>query len=277
LLKNPWSFRSLLRGNTPDDWRDKIYYHYYEGYDIPEQYGVRTKTYKLLCYPEFKDTLYWELFDLIKDPMEMNNVYSDPAYSTILKELENELGELRAQYDDTDEIRGPKHKTQEVENLAKACPVTIKYQPSPKYRGDSENGLTDGIINNISPRWAFYYDKWLGFEADDLDATIDLKKPVKSSQITTRFLQKEDSWIFPPTEVQIQVSLDGKTFTDLQTENTKIKAEGGVAYLHLHKGFVENKAIRYVRVYAKSITFCPEWHPGNGNKAWLFVDEIIVE
>jgi len=31
------------------------------------------------------------------------------------------------------------------------------------------------------------------------------------------------------------------------------------------------------RNLAKNIRSCPEWHPGDGGKAWLFVDEVIVE
>jgi hypothetical protein len=27
---------------------------------------------------------------------------------------------------------------------------------------------------------------------------------------------------------------------------------------------------------AKNIGVCPDWHPGKGEKAWIFVDEIIV-
>lgn len=34
---------------------------------------------------------------------------------------------------------------------------------------------------------------------------------------------------------------------------------------------------RYLHVSLKNIGFCPSWHAGAGNKAWLFVDEIIVE
>jgi hypothetical protein len=33
---------------------------------------------------------------------------------------------------------------------------------------------------------------------------------------------------------------------------------------------------RYVRLRAKNLGICPEWHKGAGNKAWLFVDEITV-
>ena len=33
----------------------------------------------------------------------------------------------------------------------------------------------------------------------------------------------------------------------------------------------------FVKVFAKNIGVCPDWHQGAGGKAWLFVDELIVE
>jgi hypothetical protein len=32
----------------------------------------------------------------------------------------------------------------------------------------------------------------------------------------------------------------------------------------------------YIRIHAKNIAVCPEWHKGAGGKAWLFVDEIMI-
>jgi len=271
------SIRPLLGGRTPADWRKKVYYHYYEGYDIPEQYGVRTKTHKLICYPGFENRRYMELFDLTKDPMELKNVHADPAYSRIVRELEDDLKNLRVQYGDSDVTRGPKEKLRQIDHLARGCPVSLKHPPSPKYGGGGPSPLTDGIVNNISPRWAFYYDRWMGFEGDDLDATIDLEKPVKVDRITARFLQKLDSWIFPPTDVRIQVSSEGSRYADIDVSSRVERAEGGVAFLHLLEGVVEKERVRYIRVLARNRAVCPDWHPGAGKRAWLFVDEIIVE
>jgi len=271
------SFRPILQGRRPPGWRDKVYYHYYEGYDIPEQYGIRTKTHKLICYPAFDNGQYWELFDLINDPSELNNVYSEPAYSQIVDALKIDLENLRKKYGDTDESRGPKRKCEEIDHLAKGCPVSLKHPPSPRYAGGSPSPLTDGIVNNISPRWAFYYERWLGFEGDDLDATIDLQRPVTVSRISARFLQKLDSWIFPPTDVRIEVSAHGSDFTGIEVSREVIRAEGGVAFLHVANGRVGKKSIRFIRLHAKNRALCPDWHPGAGKKAWLFVDEAVVE
>ncbi|NOR11849.1 MAG: hypothetical protein GQ545_01195, partial [Candidatus Aminicenantes bacterium] len=34
---------------------------------------------------------------------------------------------------------------------------------------------------------------------------------------------------------------------------------------------------RYIRIKARNVGICPDWHPGAGGKAWLFCDEIIIE
>jgi arylsulfatase A-like enzyme len=99
------SFRSLLEGKTPGDWRESMYYHYYEYpavHQVKRHYGVRTKRYKLIHF--YYDIDAWELYDLEKDPIEVNNVYDDPAYAEIIVELKGELEKLRKQYGDSDEL-----------------------------------------------------------------------------------------------------------------------------------------------------------------------------
>jgi arylsulfatase A-like enzyme len=90
----------LLKGASPGDWRQSMYYHYYEypmSHKVREHYGVRTERYKLIHYYTVDE---WELFDLKTDPQEIKNVYSDAAYAETRKELEAELKRLQAQYKD---------------------------------------------------------------------------------------------------------------------------------------------------------------------------------
>jgi len=96
------SLRPLLYNNTPDDWRSSMYYHYYEypgWHAVKRHYGVRTKRYKLIHF--YHDIDEWELYDLQEDPHELNNIYDDPAYTSIVKELKDELVRLRKKYKDT--------------------------------------------------------------------------------------------------------------------------------------------------------------------------------
>ena len=45
----------------------------------------------------------WELYDLRKDPHEMHNVHSDPAYADTVKQLKAQLAQLKQDCGDTDE------------------------------------------------------------------------------------------------------------------------------------------------------------------------------
>jgi arylsulfatase A-like enzyme len=88
--------------HIPANWRDAIYYHYYEFpavHMVKRHYGVRTDRYKLIHF--YNDIDQWELYDLQKDPHEMNNVFNDPAYADVIKEMRVKLIDLQKQYQDT--------------------------------------------------------------------------------------------------------------------------------------------------------------------------------
>jgi arylsulfatase A-like enzyme len=97
----------LMKGKTPKDWRDSIYYHYYEYpsvHMVPRHNGIRTDRYKLIQFYEFGE---WEFYDLENDPEELTNLYGNPEYAAIIKKMKKQLDELEAKYGD-DTVTGPK-------------------------------------------------------------------------------------------------------------------------------------------------------------------------
>ena len=68
---------------------------------VKRHYGISTERYKLIHY--YYDINEWEMFDLAADPMEMKNVYDDPAYSSVKADLHKRLLELMVQYNDSEE------------------------------------------------------------------------------------------------------------------------------------------------------------------------------
>ncbi len=99
------SLMPLMTGNE-DQWdRNAVYYHYYEYpavHQVKRHYGIVTTEYKLAHF--YYDIDEWELYDRKKDPQEMNNVYNDPSYQEIIKDLKIELAALRVQYKDSREL-----------------------------------------------------------------------------------------------------------------------------------------------------------------------------
>lgn len=107
------SYLSLLEGENPKDWRKSLYYHFYEypaEHSVARHYGVSTNRYKLIHFYYNMDE--WELYDLEKDPMEMNNLYGKRGYEKVTKNMKKELVKLQKQYDDPieGEIKAGKYK-----------------------------------------------------------------------------------------------------------------------------------------------------------------------
>ncbi len=85
--------------NRDSEWREAIYYHYYEkGYGATPHYGVRTDRYKLIHFYDAVQS--WEFYDLTKDPNEMRNLYDDPGLQQQIQELKDKLLELQKKYMD---------------------------------------------------------------------------------------------------------------------------------------------------------------------------------
>ena len=89
------AFKDPLK--KPKDWRKSIYYAYYgeRTHRVAKHDGIRTDRHKLIHFPNTKE---WNLFDLEKDPKEMNSVHKDPQYSNILTSLKKTYTEKKKKY-----------------------------------------------------------------------------------------------------------------------------------------------------------------------------------
>ncbi len=100
------SLAPLFAGEQPSDWRKSVYYHYYEFGDphwVEPHYGIRTERYKLISYYNINQ---WELFDLQKDPDEMESLSIgggyrfQSGYDAVADDLVKQLKDLREFYGD---------------------------------------------------------------------------------------------------------------------------------------------------------------------------------
>jgi uncharacterized sulfatase len=124
------SFKTILEtGEEPEDWPQATYYRYWmhmaHRHANPAHFGIRTKDYKLIFFhgKYWVDTddskakwnkeswgndfsrhtpVAWEFYDLKNDPKELNNVYGQPEYKSVVADLKDQLVQLREELNETD-------------------------------------------------------------------------------------------------------------------------------------------------------------------------------
>ncbi|MDD4516206.1 sulfatase [Massilibacteroides sp.] len=90
----------LQNGEKPQNWREDIYYHYYDYpaiHQVQRHDGVRDDRYKLIhFYGEKGEANSNELYDLQKDPNEVNNIYGQTEYADVQARLQKRLDQYRS-------------------------------------------------------------------------------------------------------------------------------------------------------------------------------------
>lgn len=89
----------LFKGQSPANWRQSFYFHYYEyprWHRVRPHYGVVTDRYKLVHYYK-PDVDEWELYDRKENPEETQNFIHDAKYVETIQMLKTELARLRTE------------------------------------------------------------------------------------------------------------------------------------------------------------------------------------
>ena len=142
-----------------------------------------------------------------------------------------------------------------------------------QYSAGGDEGIIDGIFGNEN--WK--KGDWQGYQSQDFECVIDLKKEQKISYLAANFLQDSRSWILLPTKVAFYVSLDNINFDLVKTiENTLDPKENATKIIDFKANINPTKA-KYIKVKAFNFGKLPEWHQGFGSDAFIFIDEITVQ
>lgn len=163
--------------------------------------------------------------------------------------------------------------TIDYRKIIKINAIKLKHQPESKYAG--VGSIT--LINKQFGSDDFADGKWLGLKGKDLEAILSFQKYTEIKSVSIGLLNKRGSWIFLPEEIIVLASVDGNKYSEIGM----VTSENIQAYLN--KGRAEIKVgikpakTKFIKVIAKNIGACPPGHSGEGEPAWLFVDEIIVE
>ncbi len=151
--------------------------------------------------------------------------------------------------------------------------LSLLNPPSSKYPARGPLSLVDGELAGDDVEDS----RWMGFEGADVVVSVDFGRARTVHEVAVRALQNTGAWIFLPDSVIYQISDDSTHFRDIGRLSTQpsLKAAGnGAVLLRTELGGAH---CRWLRVRVKNVGLCPPGHPGAGQKAWLFVDEILLK
>ena len=152
-------------------------------------------------------------------------------------------------------------------NKATGKQITLAEAPSNNYSAGGVLTLADGIQNTKGMSKSAQF---LGFWGGDLNAVVDLGKIESISKIYLHAFEQQTSWIYKPSIVSFSMSDDGINFSSVDSTD---KGEGMNNLLYKFNCKLNT---RFIKITARNFGEIPKNQPGEGYKAWLFVDEIEI-
>jgi hypothetical protein len=151
--------------------------------------------------------------------------------------------------------------------------ITLSAPYAPQYAAAGDDTLIDGLRGNES----FKTGRWQGYRGRDLAVTLDLGERRAVRQVSMGFLQDSGSWIFMPRRIIVEGSGDGTQFAQLgAVENSVPEREAKPVTHDFTLDLDQPASIRYLRIRVVPYGLLPQWHPGAGEPAWYFADEVVV-
>ena len=147
-------------------------------------------------------------------------------------------------------------------------------QPNERYKGNGATGLTDlkkGLPENFNDV------AWLGFREQPFSAIFYFDTAQIINSISISYNENVQSYLMPPAEVEIWAG-DEKGKLKLLKRAKAIqptKEEKNVVRVEGLKIDIPQSKFKCYKIIAKNVSKLPAWHPGKGEKGWIFIDEIF--
>ncbi|MEQ1693456.1 MAG: family 20 glycosylhydrolase, partial [Gemmatimonas sp.] len=161
--------------------------------------------------------------------------------------------------------------------LARHAAVGARVRTTPavddRYPGTGPFGLVDGLLGSSDHGDGL----WQGWWVPDVEITLELSTTIQVARVDVNFLQNARSWILLPTTVTFSFSADGVLWSDAQSVGHSVPVDREGAIRQPFEVRVASAArVRFVRVVARGAGPLPVGHPGAGQAAWIFADEVRV-
>ncbi len=149
--------------------------------------------------------------------------------------------------------------------------VQLGTRPNPSYAADGGKTLSDGEKGELNFR-----TKWLGYKDNDMLAYLYFTNAVKLSNVSVSTIVDIGSYIMPAQQIEVWGGTSLSNLQLLKKINPQQPSMQAPPYMKGIDCNFATREIKILKVVAKPIIKLPSWHPGNGQRGWVFVDEIFL-
>ena len=152
-------------------------------------------------------------------------------------------------------------------------PAELLTTPATNYGFNGADLLVDGLHGTSTN---YRTGRWIGFQGEDLIVVIDLLQPTEITSAEIRNAVVTGDWIFDTSGITIESSMDNQSFTTVISETVIDEKSEHWSDISTHSLLFEPVTARYFKVTVRP-SVMPAWHPGSGNRAFIFTDEIRLD
>jgi hypothetical protein len=150
--------------------------------------------------------------------------------------------------------------------------VELLTPPDPQYKLTKEDLLTDGDLGDTNPD----NGKWIGYRKNDAAYFLHFDNAVSVHEVLINMLESTGRYIFPPVMIEVWGGMDIAHIKPLGKLTPKMPVKSEAASLIQPKIIFDPAQVQFIKILIKPIKVLPRWHPGKGERGWIFVNEIVL-
>ena len=148
---------------------------------------------------------------------------------------------------------------------------SLQFPPSDRYKGDLVNSLFDGQKGRADV-WDL---SWLGFNNTYLDVEMEFANPQDINSLELSIWYNPNSWFFPPGEVEIWAATDENQWELKHQSKLALRKKSHPAGLERIPLPFNIQGVERLKLIARP-ALLPPWHTSAGQKAWIMIDEVVI-
>jgi len=144
--------------------------------------------------------------------------------------------------------------------------------PEENLNGGRAPALIDGQFGSID----IFQGRWAGYIKNNFSTLMLFKQPVLAESVGLNAIRHLENNALLPQVVEVWGGRDPQHLKLLGTHRPVAAKLGDPPLIVTMEVQFKAQELSCIKLVAKTIRKLPEWHPGKGNPAVLFVDEIFV-